>query len=151
MKAKADFLELPNRLKTLAVDQTPKWGIMTPQHMVEHIIGTWRISNGRARVAPAASGDELDRRRAFIFSDVAYQKNITNPVFGDGLMKLRKPNLQAAIDHLEDEMTAFFEYHESNPEAMEAHPVFGILDYNGWIVFQSKHMGHHLAQFEIDF
>ena len=66
-------------------------------------------------------------------------------------MKLRKPNLQAAIDHLEDEMTAFFEYHESNQEAMEAHPVFGILDYNGWIVFQSKHMGHHLAQFEIDF
>jgi hypothetical protein len=151
LKSKADFLELPDRLRELAADKIPVWGIMSPQHMVEHIVGTWRISNGRSRVAPAADGDELDTRRAFIFSDVSYQKNITNPVFGDGLRKLRKANLQDAIAQLEDEMIAFFDYHESHPEAIEAHPVFGNLDYSGWIVFQSKHMGHHLAQFEIDF
>jgi len=27
------------------------------------------------------------------------------------------------------------------------HPVFGSLDTNGWLIFQTKHMTHHLTQF----
>ena len=146
---KEKFLSTPELLRSVASDKSPAWGIMTPQHMVEHIVGAWRISNGRARVKVMMEGEELEKRRKFLFSDKPYEKNITNPLFGNGLAPLRKPSLSAAIDQLEDEMTAFFQYHEKNPGSLENHPVFGQLDYDGWIRFQSKHMQHHLSQFDL--
>ena len=42
--------DLIDKLKQLEDNQKPLWGIMTPQHMVEHIIGSWLISNGRFQV-----------------------------------------------------------------------------------------------------
>jgi hypothetical protein len=143
------FLSIPARLRALDGDEQPIWGLMSPRHMVEHLVGSWMISNGKAQVKCIFEGDELAERRKFLFSDVPYQRNITNPVQGDGLAKLRKADLASAIDQLESEIITFFEYHESNPQTMEVHPVFGVLDYEGWIVFQSKHMQHHLAQFNI--
>ena len=147
---KEAFLEVPAKLKQLKGTEKPLWGQMTPQHMVEHLVGSWRISNGRARVKCMFEGEQLAKRRAFLFSDTPYQRNITNPVQGDGLPKLRKPDYTSAVDQLADEMKEFFDYHASNPEAIEIHPVFGDLDFNEWLVFQTKHMEHHLRQFDIE-
>ncbi|MDC1212048.1 DUF1569 domain-containing protein [bacterium] len=147
---KNKFLSIPEKLNALDPNSKALWGIMTPQHMVEHVVGAWRISNGRAQVAVMLKGEELKKRRDFLFGDDPYAQNITNPVFGDGLAPLRKANLKAAIDQLENEMIAFFDHFAKNPDVVEAHPVFGELDYNGWIRFQSKHMLHHLAQFDLD-
>jgi hypothetical protein len=143
------FLESIARMRTMSVDQKPLWGQMTPQHMVEHIVGSWRISNGRSKVGTVLSEDEVAKRRLFLFSDDPYAKNIPNPVFSKGLPPLRKASLADAIDLLEDEMRAFFAYHKSHPDAVEIHPVFGPLDVHGWLVFQSKHMSHHMAQFDL--
>lgn len=145
--SKSYFLDIPDRLRSLSADAIPAWGMMTPQHMVEHLVGTWRISNGRARIGSPLSEDEIQRRRKFLFSDQPYERNITNPIQGVGLQKLRKPSLSDAVDQLEDEMKEFFKYHEANPNSIEVHPVFGELDYDGWLIFQKKHMDHHLAQF----
>ena len=149
MKAetKAFFLAVPDRLRTIDPDMKPIWGSMSPQHMVEHLVGSWRISNGRAKINTVLQPEEIEKRRVFLFSDQPYERNIQNPVFREGLPALRKPSLAAAIDQLEDEMHEFFKYHEAHPGAIETHPVFGDLDYEGWLIFQTKHMGHHLAQF----
>ncbi len=147
---KNKFLLIPKQLNALNPSSKPLWGIMTSPHTLEHVVGAWRISNGRAQVALMLKGEELEKRRNFLFSDDPYSKNITNPVFGDGLAPLRKANLKAAIEQLENEMTAFFDLFEKTPEAVEAHGVFGELDYRGWIRFQTKHMLHHLAQFDLD-
>jgi len=144
---KTKFLSIPSALRTIDPSAKPTWGIMSPQHMVEHLVGTWRISNGRAQAPVLMKGEELVKRRAFIFGDAPYDKNITNPVFGDGLAKLRKSDYNSAIDQLEDEMKEFFDYHRQNPEAIESHPVFGDLNYSEWLLFQTKHMAHHLVQF----
>jgi len=122
---------------------------MSPQHAVEHMVGSWRISNGRARVKTVLPAEEIALRRAFLFSEKPYARNIENPVTGNGLAPLRKPNFSASVDQLQDEINAFFEYQETNPGVLEIHPVFGELDMNGWLIFQTKHMGHHLAQFGI--
>lgn len=141
------FLAIPDQLRTLDPEAKAAWGIMTPQHMVEHLVSTWMISNGRFRVKEALSPEEIAKRREFLFSDTPYAKSITNPVQGDGLQKLRKSSLAEAIDQLEREMKTFFEYHNQHPDAIETHPVFGPLDREGWLIFQAKHMGHHMAQF----
>lgn len=143
------FRDMIIRLRTLKTDQKPSWGLMSPQHMVEHLVGSWRVSNGNAKVKAIFQGDELAKRRQFLFSDLAYEKNIPNPVFRDGLQPLRKASLSDAIDQLEAEMDCFFVYYAANPGITEVHPVFGALDFEGWLVFQTKHMQHHLAQFDL--
>ena len=145
---KAFFNKSTELLRTLKEDQEPRWGSMSPQHMVEHLVGSWRISNGRARVPQMLSDEDVEVRRSFLFSDKAYPKNIPNPtVKVQGNAPLRKESLSKAIDQLQDEMNAFFEYHTSNSDAQEMHPVFGTLDAKGWLLFQTKHMTHHMMQF----
>lgn len=133
--------------RKLVPEQKALWGGMTPQHMVEHVVGSWRISNGRARVKTMLPEEEVKRRRATLFSGIPYERNVANPMFANGLPPLRKPSLAAAIDQLEDEMKAFFEYHKANPGAVETHPVYGAMTTDEWLYFQTKHMQHHMGQF----
>ncbi len=146
---KDKFLSIPSQLHSLDPAAITFWGLMTPKHMAEYNVGSCRISNGHTRAGVTSRGEELEKRRRFLFSDISYAQNITNLVFGDGLAPLRKPDLSAAIAQLENEMISFFEYHSNNPTAIEAHPVFGELDFKGSMQFQSKHMAHHLGQFEL--
>lgn len=146
-QTKAYFLSVPAKLRSLSADDQPRWGSMSLQHMVEHVVGSWRISNGRTRVKPLLSDEETKQRRAFMFSDTPYPQNLANPMFKEGLPPLRKASLEAAIEQLEDEINAFFNYHDSHPDALETHPIYGALDFDGWMTFQTKHMGHHLKQF----
>jgi hypothetical protein len=139
--------EVPAALDKLTEDTVPEWGKMSPQHMIEHVVGSWRISNGRAQVKQMTSEEDLPRYRDFMFSDKPYKKNTMNSIFIMGLPPLRKANLEEAKNQLRDEMKTFFEFHESNPGATFDHPVFGSLDMEGWLVFQRKHMGHHFTQF----
>jgi len=75
------------------------WGIMTAQHMIEHLVGSWRISNGKAQVASVYEGEKLERNRKFLFSDSPYPRNLKNPVLKDQeLPHLRKKDLNEAKD-----------------------------------------------------
>lgn len=139
--------ELPKALENLDEDTERVWGTMSPQAMVEHLIGTWMISNGRAQVKLAVPEESLPKRRAFLFSDKEYERGIPNPVFDGKEQPLRKENLQAAKEQLLKEVNRFFDHHQENPGLIYTHPVFGDLDYEGWLVFQMKHMGHHMRQF----
>lgn len=147
MSAKDFILNAPTLLRTLDPNQRPLWGSMTPQHMIEHLVGSWRISNGRAKVKAILEGEALKEKRDFLFSDQQYEHNIFNPIFKDGLPPLRKASLEAAIDQLEDEMQAFFQHFDENKDAIEVHTIYGELNYDGWLTFQYKHMLHHLKQF----
>lgn len=146
-KSKAHFLSLPDKLRGLSPDQKPEWGNMSAQHMVEHVVGSWRISNGRTKVKAVLAPKDVAQRRTFMLSDEPYPRNLANPLFSKGLPPLRKASLNDAIDQLEDEMRAFFAYHESHPDAVETHPIYGDMTFEEWLHFQAKHMGHHLAQF----
>lgn len=81
-------------------------------------------------------------------TDDPYPQNIMNPIYKEGLPPLRKPDLQSAIDQLEDEMKAFFDHHKGD-ERVENHPVYGPLTTSEWLHFQRKHTEHHLAQFGV--
>jgi hypothetical protein len=115
--------------------------------MVEHIVGSWRISNGRTRLPLSVSPEDSARRKQSLMQPEPYARNIMNPVFRNGLPPLRKPDLPSAIAQLEDEVAEFFRYHSTNPGSVENHPVYGPMDVSEWMHFQQKHMEHHLRQF----
>jgi hydroxymethylglutaryl-CoA reductase/oxepin-CoA hydrolase/3-oxo-5,6-dehydrosuberyl-CoA semialdehyde dehydrogenase len=142
--------DLIDKLKQLEDNQKPLWGIMTPQHMVEHIIGSWLISNGRFQVKLQTAAEKLTERRNFLFSDKEFQQNVQSAEGEPGkLNKLRKDNLLDAIISLQKEIITFYDYHNENPKTLFMHPVFGELNKEEWLLFQSKHIKYHLKQFSL--
>ena len=112
--------DLIDKLKQLEDNQKPLWGIMTPQHMVEHIIGSWLISNGRFQVKLQTAAEKLTERRNFLFSDKEFQQNVQSAEGEPGkLNKLRKDNLLDAIISLQKEIITFYDYHNENPKKVK--------------------------------
>lgn len=139
---------IPQLLDQLTPDTEPKWGILNPQAMLEHLVSSWRIANGKAEVSQAIPDDQLPQYRDFLFSDQPFEPETKNPVMPENESPaLRKPDLEAAKQQLKQEIKDFFDYHASNPNAKPIHPIFGPLDKSGWLQFQEKHMTHHLNQF----
>jgi oxepin-CoA hydrolase/3-oxo-5,6-dehydrosuberyl-CoA semialdehyde dehydrogenase len=124
-----------------------QWGKMTPQHMVEHLVITLKIANGKLRTKQAVSDEEVELRKKFLYSDAAFEKNIKNPVLGDELPKLRNANLDEAREKFLQEIDDFYEFFKSNPDAKPIHPLFGELFKSEWERFHLKHFTHHFSQF----
>ncbi len=142
--------ELIDKLNTLTPNTKPNWGIMSAQHFVEHIIGAWLISNGRFAIDRKNSKEEMKERREFLFSNKEFPKGFDRPDAPKGkLPQLRKANLQEAIESLKVEIERFFNYHQSHPNVKPVHPIFGELSKDEWLLFQSKHIKHHLKQFNL--
>lgn len=58
--------EIITKLNSLNPTTQPKWGIMTPQHMVEHLIVITKISNGGLNIPCRIPKDQIAGYRAFL-------------------------------------------------------------------------------------
>jgi len=144
---KSNFEELmPAILENLTPETKAEWGIMSPQHMIEHLIITWKISRGRINT-PLISKDGLEERRAFLMSDKPYEKNIGVPALQGKLAKLRFPDLESAKEALLQEVKAFHEYYAVKPDIEHENLFFGKLNKDQWHQLHFKHSRHHFSQF----
>lgn len=142
--------EVPAKLNELSEKAAPQWGILTPQAMVEHLVSSWRLANGKAEAKCEMPQEKLKAYRDFLFSDQSFEKNIKNPALPENeTPKLRKSSLKEATEQLVGEIEDFFEFFKQNPSAQPEHPVFGALDKEGWLIFQYKHITHHFRQFNL--
>lgn len=150
MKDETYYLEeVPTILNRLNENSKPEWGNLTPQHMIEHLVSTWRISNGKSSAPQLTPDEKLPAYRKFLGSDAPFEKNIKNRLMGEGLPALRKKSLQEAKNQLMEEIIDFFAHHKNHPDSKSIHPFFGELDKEGWLKFQEKHMDHHFRQFNL--
>lgn len=139
---------VPDLLDKLNADTKPEWGLLNAQAMIEHLVSSWRIANGKAKAQKAVPDDQIEAYRGFLFSDQGFERNIKNPILPENeAPALKKPDIKAAKGQLKQEIEDFFAYHEAYPDAQPVHPLFGPLDKNGWLVFQEKHVSHHFKQF----
>ena len=147
------FLDFENktdliaRLQTLNVDQLPEWGIMTPQHMVEHLIVSTKMSNGGFVIPCRTPKEHLPKYRAFFLDADAEMDRGIKAGGMEGLLDLRYPSLEAAIEKLESEIDKFHQFFENNPDAKIVNPVLDEIDYSDWKTFHKKHFTHHFKQF----
>lgn len=142
-----DKENLISKLKTLKVDQQSEWGIMTPQHMVEHLIVTTKLSNGGLSVPCRIPVEQIPQYKAFLLeSDQEMQKGIKANGM-EGLLDLRYPSLEASIEKLDEEIDKFNTYFENNPDAKITNPVLAEIGYEDWKTFHKKHYTHHFKQF----
>lgn len=140
---------VPQLLKSLRSNDQPAWGLLNPQAMVEHLIGSWRISNGNATAKQVVHASEVPAYRSKLLAE-PMTPNTKNPMMPEHKPPaLRKPTLQAAVAQLEQEITAFFAHFKNHPETTPIHPMAGPLTQDEWLMFQTNHIYHHFRQFRL--
>lgn len=139
---------LLQRLNQLHTTTAAQFGILTPQHMVEHLILTVKMSAGRIPIPEFVPNEkQLAQKQALLFTDIPFPKGIKAPGLPDTLLDLRFPDLETAKAELIKSWDAYQLLFKENPTKQTFHPRFGLLNFEEWERFHAKHIDHHLGQF----
>lgn len=147
---KIDFLQhtfIP-LLRSAGPGTSPKWGKMSFQHMVEHMVLTMKNANGKLKAEKVLIDESrLPAFRDFLKTDKAFRENTKSPAFPDEPLPLHFNSTEEAINKLEKEIGDFVHVYEATPGLLIRNPVFGDLDYEMAVQLLYKHATHHLKQF----
>jgi len=139
---------LLQRLQNLTLQSKAKFGIFTPQHMVEHLTLTLKLSAGKISIPEIVPNEkQLAQKQALLFTDIPFPLGIKVPGLPETLLELRFPDLATAKSALIASWEAYHLAFKENPALLTPHPRFGLLNYEEWERFHAKHMDHHLGQF----
>ncbi len=147
-KSKKDFLtgKVIELLKNLKPDTEPAFGLMTSQHMVEHL--SWTLKNCTKRVGevenPPTKG-QLGFKR-FIEKGAIFEHRPSDKTKAD-LPTLKFENLDQAIEQVEIAINRFYTHFEANPDFICYNKFFGELNFEELELFNHNHYRFHLWQF----
>ncbi|MDA0987265.1 MAG: hypothetical protein O3A55_06690 [Bacteroidetes bacterium] len=146
-----DHVKVFELLQKLNSTDKPIFGIMTPQHMVEHLIFTLQISNGEKEIELYYNQEKADKfKRITIYSDRELVRGFKSPALPkDEVLPLAFQNLEIAINNLKTELIKFDSYFKINQNSKPINPVMGELNFKEWIIFHNKHFTHHFKQFNL--
>jgi oxepin-CoA hydrolase/3-oxo-5,6-dehydrosuberyl-CoA semialdehyde dehydrogenase len=136
-------------LSNLKEDVKPKWGIMTPQHMVEHLEYTYKIASGEIQDFEIATPEKiLEKVHNSLWNYDKFPRNSQFPQLEkDTLDTLKHSDLATAIDKFKEQRAKYLEYFKDNPEAKLKNLVFGELNKYESYLLERKHLNHHFEQF----
>lgn len=134
-------------LENLRDNSKPLWGKMSAQHMIEHLIFSVQLSNGKIEKGCYNPPEKIPVLKRFLMSERPLPKDFVNPAIGLNLLPLQYENLESALLVLKQELEDYYSCFEENPTATFINPTFGELNKSEWDVFHEKHFTHHLNQF----
>ncbi|MBR9756626.1 MAG: phenylacetic acid degradation bifunctional protein PaaZ [Algicola sp.] len=153
-KKQETFVEMTDEkieacLSKLTAETKPKWGIMTPQHMVEHLEYTYKITSGEIQDFEVATPEKiLDKVRASLYNYDKFPQNAQFPQLEkDKLDALQHPDLETAIAKFKAQREKYIEFFKENPDAKLKNLVFGELNRYESYLLERKHLNHHFEQF----
>lgn len=135
-----------NVLASLKTEQKPSFGIMTPQHMVEHLIKTIRFSVKTYGTPPAEPTEKQLGFQKFVYSDAPFRRGNSADA---KLEELRFANLEEAKEAFPMALDKFYQFFKENPEARPYNDFFGSMNQDALEHFHYKHLQHHFAQFSL--
>ncbi|MFD1017534.1 phenylacetic acid degradation bifunctional protein PaaZ [Winogradskyella rapida] len=136
-------------LSALQEDAKPKWGIMTPQHMIEHLEYTYKIASGEIQDFEIATPEKiLEKVHHSLYNYDKFPKNSQFPQLEkDTLEPLKHADLSTAIEKFKEQRKKYIEYYKEHPEAKLKNLVFGVLNKYEAYLLERKHLNHHFEQF----
>ncbi|WP_460219870.1 phenylacetic acid degradation bifunctional protein PaaZ [Psychroserpens sp. MEBiC05023] len=153
-KKQETFVEMTDEkidecLSTLTESMKPKWGIMTPQHMIEHLEYTYKIAAGEIQDFEISTPDKiLEKVKNSLYDYRKFPHNSQFPLLEkDTLDTLRYDNLATAIEQFKAQRETYLNYFKENPEDLLRNMVFGELNRYEWYLLERKHLNHHFEQF----
>ena len=137
-------------LAKLTEQSTAKWGIITPQHMVEHLIHGLHSAVNKIKLDVHTPEEHLEKYTDSLYNYYPFPKNSKTPVLEDGVLAdLEYADLNEAKAKFLEGFDAFELYYKENPEATANNAVFGPLDKDLWDLMNRKHFNNHFEQFSI--
>lgn len=140
---------IPFYLGKLTENAKPKWGIMTPQHMVEHLEQGYRIASGEIQDFEISTPEQyLEKTQAVLWNYDLMPQGYKMPLMKkDELEDLRHPDLETAKQKMLEAREEYLEFFKENPDTLNRHPVFGYITRYEWYLVERKHLNHHFEQF----
>ncbi|MEO8149718.1 MAG: hypothetical protein ABI723_18915 [Bacteroidia bacterium] len=147
--SKIEFLSktFPEFALKLKPHANGKWGKMNAQQMVEHMSYSLRQANGKDPKTILTPADSLEKAKAFMMSDKPFRENTKNIELPEIPHPVKKPNMEAAVHEMKDELLLFFQTFEGNEDKTITNPFFGELNFMEWLQLLHKHVMHHAKQF----
>lgn len=134
------------KLAALKVEQQPLFGLMSAQHMVEHLIWGVTFSNGKFPQQQIVPDDmTIKLRPLLMYTAKPYPRGIKTPMLGETPPALIYADIPVAIEQLKQELIDFDTFFETNTTAIN--PALGVLNYEEWMMVHNKHFFHHMGQF----
>ncbi len=143
-----DLETLLGKLNGLIPDASPAWGSMNAQQMVEHLSNSLDLSMGVIQGKLSIPEEKVESAVTYLFSEKPFPQDF-KANYAPENPTLRNENLDDAIDELTMKWIAFEEHYEENNVSKNMHPVYGMLDFEGWMRVHSKHFTHHFLQFNL--
>ena len=152
---KSPFVDLKTKgiqkiLNNLTENSERKFGLMTPQLMVEHLEEVLRNGFGQLNPSdfPEIPADKLELLQDWIYTNQKIRPGAQYPLLKDGEMPvLRFKNLDQAKEKLIETLKEYLVYYRENPLVEHYHPRFGMLNKEMMELFHRKHFTHHFEQF----
>lgn len=135
-------------LSQLNEDSQSRWGMMTAQHLVEHLEFFNRMALGEVETDITTPEEHIEKYQESLWNYKAMPKEFKHPLLKkDEAESLRFENLEEAKKAYLESYDRFIEFFEANPTAKTANTVFGMLDKYHWYLLNRKHLNHHFSQF----
>lgn len=140
-----------NALNKLTENTKPKWGILTPQHLMEHLEESYRILSGEIQDFEIVTPEKiLDKVQASLYNYEKFPRNSQFPTMKKGeLETLKHPDLETAKQKMLEAREAYLNFFKENPDARLKNMVFGHLNKYESYLLERKHLNHHFEQFGI--
>ncbi|MCK7590287.1 phenylacetic acid degradation bifunctional protein PaaZ [Subsaxibacter sp. CAU 1640] len=136
-------------LSKLNENSKPSWGIMTPQHMLEHLEYTYKIASGEIQDFDIATPEKiLEKVHASLYNYEKFPKNTNFPLLEKNkLDDLKHPDLETAKQKFKEQRAKYLEFFKEHPDAKLKNLVFGELNRYESYLLERKHLNHHFEQF----
>ena len=138
--------EIPQRLSNLKEDTLPKFGLMTPQHMVEHLILMTKMAVRIYGDAPESPTEGQLKFKKFIEKGAQFQYRPSDKTAAD-LPKLKYGSLQEALDNYPQGINGFYAHYEADPKFISFNVFQGKLGFEDLEFLHFRHFKYHLEQF----
>jgi len=141
--------KIKESLNRLTEETKPKWGIMTPQHLMEHLEEGYRILSGEIQDFEVATPEKvLEKVHASLYNYEKFPRNTRFPTMKkDVLEDLRHPDLETAKQKMLEAREAYLNFFKENPDSRLKNMVFGMLNRYESYLLERKHLNHHFEQF----
>ena len=138
-------------LNKLAEDAKPKWGILTPQHLLEHLEHGYKIMSGEIQDFEIATPEKiLEKVHHSLYNYDKFPMGTKFPTMRkEELEDLIHPDFATAKEKFIEAREAYTSFFKENPEAVLKNMVFGELNRYESYLLERKHLNHHFEQFGI--
>lgn len=137
-------------LSKLNEDTKAEWGMMSPQHMIEHLSHGFESAINKVKLDIDTPEEHWEKYQDSLFNYRAMPKNFDAPMLKKGeLEELKYENLQQAKEAFLTNWDTYINYYKENPKATANNAVFGPLDKDHWDLLIRKHFNHHFEQFSL--